>query len=149
MFCFDADITIFFSYREHSMTPNRNDIGIACYRVPELHISARNLTKCMSLNTRGNDKSITVRIHLTSPKQRAFRVSLSGMGFNCSPVGGIVMSTVSNKGNSIWCKSLVGNHAYDDGLITCPYHCNCPDICSSTLLNINNMMAVVLCKIEE
>ena len=118
-----------------------------CNRVPELYISSGNLTGCMAMNSSGSDSSVTVRIHLTTSKQRTFHVSLSGIGLSCSPVGGIVMSTVSNNGGSVGCKALIGSH--EEGLVTCHYDCKCPDVCSYALTYIYNKMTVSLCKITD
>ena len=115
-------------------------------RLPDLHISPGNLTSCLKLNSSRSGHSLIVHIHLTTPKQRIFDVYLSGGGLNCSPVWGILISTISNKKDSIWCKSFIGSH--EGGLVTCPYRCNCPDICSKAVAYISNKMNVSLCKIS-
>ena len=112
---------------------------------PEIHISSRNLASCLALNFSNSDTSRTVNIQLTTSKQRTFHVSLTGIGLHCSPAGGIAMSTISNNGDSIWCKSLVGSH--EDGLVTCHYECKCPDVCSNVKAYISNTITVSLCKI--
>ena len=118
-----------------------------CNWVPDLYISSRNLTGCMSMNSSGSASSVTVRIHLTTTKQKIFHVSLSGIGLNCSPAGGVVMMTVSNNVGLIGCKALIGSH--EGGLVTCPYECKCPDVCSHAMAYIYNKMAVSLCKISD
>ena len=128
------------------MTTQRNEIDGPCDRVPEHNISQKTLTGCMSLNSSGRDQSMMVRIHLTRPKHRTFHLSLSGVGLNCSPIGGIAMSTVSNNGDLIRCKALIASN--DDELVTCPYQCKCPDVCSNAVAHISKMMAVSLCKIS-
>ena len=128
------------------MTTQTNEIEGPCDRVPELNISQTNLSGCMPLNSGGRDQSMMVRIHLTRPKHRTFHLSLSGVGLNCSPIGGIVMSTVSNNGDLIRCKALVDSN--DDEPVTCPYQCKCPDVCGTAVAHISNRMAVSLCKIS-
>ena len=115
-------------------------------RVPDLHISPRNLTSCLKLNSSRSDPSLIVHIHLTTPKQRIFDIYLSGGDLNCSPVGGIRISTISNKKDSTWCKSFIGSHEGD--LVTCPYRCKCPGVCSKAVAYISNKMNVSLCKIS-
>ena len=85
------------------MTTTRNEIDDTCNRLPDLHLSPRNITRCMSLSHNDGDRLVKVHIHLTMPKQRTFRVSLSGMGLVCSPIGRIVLSTISINGISIRC----------------------------------------------
>ena len=127
------------------MTTKTNEIEDTCNRVAELYFSVRNLTRCMSLNSNGSGRSVKVHINLIVAKQRSFRVSLSGMGLNCSPIGGILMSTISRNGNAIRCKALVGSH--EDGLLTCPYECKCPDVCSNAVTYIHDKVKLSLCKI--
>ena len=126
------------------MSTKRNEMEDTCYRVPDIHISSVNLTECLSLHTSGNHRSVRVHIHLTIARKRTFRVSLSGTGLNCSPGGGMAMSTTSVNGGSIWCKALVGSH--EEGLVTCSYECKCPDVCNSTVAYINTNMGLSLCK---
>ena len=128
------------------MTQRKNSEG-TCYRVPDLYISSKNLTGCLSMSSKGSDPSVTVRIDLAIPKQRTFHISLSGIRLNCSPVGGIVLSTISNNGDSIGCKALVGS--YEEGLVTCPFECKCLHICSHAVAYIYNKMTVSLCKISD
>ena len=122
------------------------EVEAACHLVPDLYISPRNITKCMPLNVK-NSQYATVYIHLTIPKQHTFHVSLSGMRLNCSPVGGIVMSVISDSGDTMRCKSLLGSD--EGGLVTCPYQCKCPSVCSSVVAYINNRVEASLCKIGE
>ena len=129
------------------MTTKRHEIEDTCDLAPDFHISPRNLTMCMSLNSIGSHHSATVRIHLTNPKQRAFYISLSGMRLNCSPIGGIIMSAISDNGDAIRCKSLLGS--YEEDLVTCPYHCECPNICSNVVAFINNKSRASLCNIGD
>ena len=128
------------------MTTMGIEIGGTCHWVPDLYISSRNLTSCMTIHPSGSDRSVALQINLTSPRQRNFHVSLSGVGLNCSPVGGIVMSTISSNEDLIQCKSLVASR--DDGLVTCAYQCKCPDVCSNAVAYFNNKMEVSLCKIS-
>ena len=129
------------------MQVNRNGIQGSCYRSPDLHISTKNLTGCMSLDSIGSVPSLMVHIHLKSAKQRTFQFSLSGIGLNCSPVSGFAMATISNNGDSIWCKASVGSR--EERVVTCPYQCQCPDVCSSTMAYIRDKIGVCLCKISE
>ena len=128
------------------MTTQRNEMEGPCHRVPELHISQTNPSGCMSLNSGGRDQSLIVRIHLTRPKHRTFHVSLSGVALNCSPIGGIAMSTVSSDGDLIRCKALIASNS--DELVTCPYQCKCPDVCSNAVAHISNWMVVSFCEIS-
>ena len=127
-------------------TQMKNTEG-TCYPLPDLYISSRNLTGCISMNSSGNHSSVAVRIHPRTPKQRTFHVSLSGIGLNCSLAGGIVMSTVSNNGDSVGCKALIGSH--EEGIVTCHFDCECPDVCSYAMAYIYNKMNVSLCKISD
>ena len=128
------------------VTTKGTEIDSKCYREPDLHLSQTHLTGCLALNASGSDRSLTVHIQLTSPKHQTFYVYLFGIGFNSTPIGGIAMSTISSNGGSFLCKAFEGSH--DDGLVTCPYQCKCPDTCSSVVAYINNKMAVSLCKIS-
>ena len=60
--CIHVNFTYFFVVRTYNDTKNTkmSDNGDTCYRVPDLHISARQLTNCLSLNTSGNDPYICV-----------------------------------------------------------------------------------------
>ena len=113
--------------------------------VADLHVSARNLTKCMSLDSSGGESLVRVHIHLTVPKQRTFPVYLSGIDLNCNPIGGIAMLIISNNGDLIRCKALVSSH--EEGIVTCPYECKCPDICSVVVAYIDDKVTLSLCKI--
>ena len=101
----------------------------------------------MPLEASGNDRLTKVHIHLTIPKQRTFHVSLSGIGLNCSPTGGIFMSTISSSGDSIRCKTLVSSR--EDGLVICLYECKCPDVCSIAVAYISDTATMYLCKIVD
>ena len=125
---------------------NGSEIGGFCFWVPDLYISSKNISSCMTLHPIGSDRPVALQINLTSPRQRSFHVSLSGVGINCSPVGRIVMSTISSNEDLIHCKSLVASH--DDGLVTCTYQCKCTDVCSNAVAYFNNKMEVSLCKIS-
>ena len=129
------------------MSTKRNKIENSCNRVPDLHLFPENLTRCMFLNSVGSAISVTMHMHFTIPKQRTFHVLLSGLGLNCSPIGGIVMSTSSSDGVSIRCKALLGSHK--DELVTCPWECKCPGICSIAVVYISDKMSVSLCKVSD
>ena len=129
------------------MPSKENEFGAVCHLLPDLHIIPKHLTKCTPLNVNSSDRYATVYIRLTIPKQHTFHVSLSGMRLNCSPVGGIVMSTISAYGDTMRCKSLLGSD--EGGLVTCPYQCKCPDVCSKVVAYINNKVGTSLCKIRE
>ena len=129
------------------LTTEMNENENTCDRLPDLHLCSRNLTRCMLLDSSGSARKMKVHIHLTTPKQRTFHVSLSGMGLNCSPIRGVVMSTISSNGKSIRCKALVGSH--EDALDICRYECKCPDVCSNVVVYISDTLGVSLCEINS
>ena len=73
---------------------------------------------CWSLRCSWN---MAVHIHLTTPKQRTFHVSLCGTGLNCSPVGGIILQTFStNRTQIITLHTLIWLQGYN---LTIKYVC--------------------------
>ena len=127
------------------MTANLNEIDGTCNRVPDLHISPNNLTRCMALNSLRSERPLRMHINLKSPKYMTFSLVLSGMGLNCSPIGGISLLPITARGESTRCKAFVGSN--EGGIDTCPYQCKCPGVCSKVVMYISDKMAMSLCKI--
>ena len=103
------------------------------------------LTSCIAFQAEPNG-IISGVVALDIPRQ-AFRYIVAGIGIECNPVRGLIVSVRSPRGRIYICKAYTGNEVSD--LSRCRYRCSCPDGCAFVIVqSYKNTTMQSLCKLS-
>ena len=104
---------------------------VGCDFFPNLRPSnAIDLATCIQIDTSEEEHQDVLFVYrvLHQVKRRDIQVTFKGLGIECDPVNGVVMTAISTAGTPVPCKTFVGR--LDTlGSMICSYSCGCSSGC--------------------
>ena len=102
-----------------------------CDFFPNLQPSnAIDLATCIQIDTAEEEEQDVLFVFrvLHQVKRRDIKVKFKGLGIECNPVNGVVMTAISTVGTPVPCKTFVGR-LDTMGSTICSYSCSCSSGC--------------------